>query len=67
MIDFLNARSPQHDQIVDLAFKNTKQLGQTKFDYYQPSLKIFRDNKAIFDYAQDTAYDEGKLNCKLAT
>ena len=67
MIDFLNALLPQHEQIVDLAFKNTEQLGQTEFDYYQPSLKIFRDNKAVFYDAQYTAYDEGKLDCKLAT
>ena len=67
MIDFLNALLPQHDQIVDLTFKNTEQLGQTEFDHYEHNLKIFRDNKASFDDAQDTAYDEGKLDCKLAT
>ncbi len=38
LIDFLNALLPQTDKIVDLAFKNNEQLGQTDLD-----------RKAIYD------------------
>ena len=30
-----------------------------KFYDYQQSLKVFRDNKNTFDYAKETAFDEG--------
>ena len=32
LIDFLNSLLPQENQIVELTFKNTEQLGQTDFD-----------------------------------
>jgi predicted transposase/invertase (TIGR01784 family) len=38
LIDFLNALLPQTNQIIDLSFKNTEQLGQTE-----------ADRKAIYD------------------
>jgi predicted transposase/invertase (TIGR01784 family) len=33
---------------------------QAELDGYESSLKTFRDNKAVYDYAMDTAFDEGK-------
>lgn len=33
---------------------------QAELDSYEASLKIFRDNKAVFDYAKETAYNEGR-------
>ncbi|MET3047695.1 PD-(D/E)XK nuclease family transposase, partial [Flavobacterium covae] len=38
LIDFLNALLPEYDQIKELSFKNTEQLGQTDLD-----------RKAIYD------------------
>jgi len=32
-----------------------------EIESYERSLKIFRDNKAVYDYAKETAFDEGKI------
>lgn len=34
-------------------------MKQADLDQYESSLKVFRDNKATFDYAKQEAYDEG--------
>ena len=39
----------------EIANYNTAEL-----DKYQASLKVFRDNKAVYDYAVETAFDDGK-------
>jgi len=36
-------------------------LGPADLERYEYSLKIFRDNKNTYDYAVDTAFDEGKM------
>jgi predicted transposase/invertase (TIGR01784 family) len=40
-------------------------LSGAELDRYEASLKVFRDNNAVLDYAQKTAFDEGKLEGKL--
>ena len=51
------------DEVFAQAFEKAElaKLGQKELYDYETSLKIFRDNKAVFDYAKDTAFDEGKL------
>ncbi|OYU85746.1 MAG: hypothetical protein CFE24_00640 [Flavobacterium sp. BFFFF2] len=39
----------------EIANYNTAELGK-----YEASLKVFRDNKAVYDYAVETAFDDGK-------
>jgi predicted transposase/invertase (TIGR01784 family) len=34
--------------------------GQAELESYEYSLKVFRDNKAVYDYALDTAFEGGK-------
>ena len=41
-------------------------FGPEEIDKYEGSLKVFRDNKAVFDYAKQTAYDEGKTEGNIA-
>ena len=50
------------DEVFTQAFEKAElaKFVQAELDSYESSLKIFRDNKAVFDYAKDTAYDEGK-------
>ena len=39
-------------------------LNETERQDYEQSLKIFRDNKAVFDFAVENAFDGGKLEGK---
>lgn len=57
------------DEVFTQAFAKAElaKFGQTELDNYEYSLKIFRDNKAVYDYAIDTAFDEGKLEGKIET
>jgi predicted transposase/invertase (TIGR01784 family) len=34
-------------------------------EHYEESLKVFRDNKAVFDYAKNTSFDEGRIEEKF--
>jgi predicted transposase/invertase (TIGR01784 family) len=49
------------DAVFTEAFAKAEIAKYTKaeFDIYEYSLKAFRDNKAVYDYAIETAHDEG--------
>jgi predicted transposase/invertase (TIGR01784 family) len=51
------------DEVFTQAFAKAElaKFVQADLDNYESSLKIFRDNKAVFDYARETAFDEGKI------
>ena len=55
------------DEIFTQAFEKAEiaKFNQVDLDHYESSLKIFRDNKAVFDYAINTAFDEGKIEGKI--
>ena len=61
--DFQTIPTIFKDEVFTKAFEKAElaRFNQTELDSYENSLKIFRDNKAIFDYAIDTAFDEGKI------
>ena len=65
--DFQTIPNIFNDDIFSKAFEKAEisKFEPNELDNYQSSLKIFRDNKAVFDYAKDTAYDEGKLEGKI--
>ena len=65
--DFQTIPAIFSDEIFTQAFEKAElaKFGQADLDSYEYSLKTFRDNKAVFDYAIDTAFDEGKLEGKL--
>ena len=67
--DFQTIPTIFNDDVFSKAFEKAEiaKYEPNELDKYQASLKIFRDNKAVFDYAKDTAYDEGKLEGKLET
>lgn len=52
------------DEIFTQAFEKAElsKLNQTELYSYESSLKTFRDNKAVFDYAKENAFEEGKLD-----
>lgn len=60
--DFQTIPSIFKDEVFNKAFEKAElsKLGQADLDRYESSLKVFRDNKATFDYAKETAYDEGR-------
>ncbi|MFZ4796037.1 MAG: Rpn family recombination-promoting nuclease/putative transposase [Bacteroidia bacterium] len=60
--DFQTIPSIIADEVFNQAFEKAElaKFGQTELANYEYSLKIFRDNKAVYDYAVDTAFDEGK-------
>lgn len=51
------------DEVFNQAFEKAElaKFGQLELENYEYSLKIFRDNKAVYDYAIDTAHSDGKL------
>ena len=55
------------DEIFTQAFEKAEiaKFNQVDLDHYESSLKIFRDNKAVFDYAINTAFDEEKIEGKI--
>jgi len=56
------------DEVFTQAFNKAElaNLNPAELDSYEYSLKIFRDNKNTFDYAKQTAYDEGKVDGERA-
>ena len=60
--DFQTIPSIFKDEVFTKAFEKAElaKFNQTELDSYEISLKIFRDNKAVFDYARETAFDQGK-------
>lgn len=67
--DFQSIPEIFSDEVFEEAFKKAElsKLGPVELDNYEYSLKVFRDNKAIYDYAIDTAFDEGKIEGKIET
>jgi predicted transposase/invertase (TIGR01784 family) len=61
--DFQTIPAIFSDEVFNQAFEKAElaKFGQTELANYEKSLKVFRDNKAVFDYAKDTAFDEGKV------
>ena len=59
--DFQTIPAIFSDEIFTKAFEKAElaKFGQEELDSYEYSLKVFRDNKAVYDYAVDTAFDEG--------
>lgn len=50
------------DEVFNQAFEKAElaKFGQIELASYEASLKTFRDNKAVIDYATDTAFSDGK-------
>jgi len=61
--DFQTIPSIIADEVFTQAFEKAEiaKFGQDELANYEYSLKTFRDNKAVYDYAVDTAFDEGML------
>jgi predicted transposase/invertase (TIGR01784 family) len=65
--DFQNIPEMFNDAIFIQAFEKAeiaKYNADEMYDYQQ-SLKVFRDNKNTFDYAKETAFDEGKIEERM--
>jgi predicted transposase/invertase (TIGR01784 family) len=65
--DFQSIPALFNDKIFTQAFEKAElaKFGQAELDGYEYSLKVFRDNKAVYDYAKQTAYDDGRLEGRL--
>jgi predicted transposase/invertase (TIGR01784 family) len=61
--DFQTIPTIFSDEVFTQAFEKAElaKFNQAELDGYETSLKIFRDNKAVLDYAIENAYDEGKI------
>jgi predicted transposase/invertase (TIGR01784 family) len=61
--DFQTIPSIIADEVFKQAFEKAEiaKFGQAELDSYEYSLKVFRDNKATYNYAIDSAFDQGKL------
>ncbi len=60
--DFQSIPTIFEDDIFVQAFEKAElaNFNQREMDSYENSLKVFRDNKAVFDYAKQTAFEEGR-------
>jgi len=60
--DFQSIPAIFKDEIFMQAFEKAEiaKYSEKEFNEYQQSLKYFRDNNATFEYAIETAFDEGK-------
>ncbi|WP_299289633.1 Rpn family recombination-promoting nuclease/putative transposase [uncultured Mucilaginibacter sp.] len=60
--DFQQIPTIFKDNVFTKAFEKAElaNMKQDELDKYETSLKVFRDNKAVYDYAKQTAYDEGR-------
>jgi predicted transposase/invertase (TIGR01784 family) len=61
--DFQSIPTVFKDEVFTQAFEKAElaKFGQAELDNYEYSLKVFRDNKAVFEYAIETAFDDGKI------
>jgi predicted transposase/invertase (TIGR01784 family) len=61
--DFQSIPTVFRDEVFTQAFEKAElaKFGQAEIESYEYSLKVFRDNKAVFEYAIDTAFEEGKV------
>ncbi|RYY07520.1 MAG: Rpn family recombination-promoting nuclease/putative transposase [Sphingobacteriaceae bacterium] len=59
--DFQDIPTIFKDEVFTQAFEKAElaNMKQADLDQYESSLKVFRDNKATFDYAKQEAYNEG--------
>ncbi len=64
--DFESIPTIFKDKVFIEAFEKAElaKFDTEEINRYEGSLKVFRDNKAVFDYAKQTAYDEGKAEGK---
>jgi predicted transposase/invertase (TIGR01784 family) len=62
--DFQSIPTVFKDEVFVQAFEKAElaKFGQAERESYEYSLKVFRDNKAVFEYAIDTAFEEGKMD-----
>ncbi len=60
--DFQSIPAIFKDEVFEQAFEKAElaNFKQAELERYEASLKVFRDNKAVYDYAVETAFDEGK-------
>ncbi len=65
--DFQSIPEVFKDEVFVQAFEKAEiaKYSEAERHDYEQSLKIFRDNKAVFEYAINTAFDEGKQEGKL--
>ena len=65
--DFQNIPAIFKDHVFEQAFEKAElaNLKQGDLEKYEASLKVFRDNKAVYDYAVETAFDEGKIKGEI--
>ena len=66
--DFQTIPSLFRDEVFTQAFEKAElaKFDAAEMDRYEYSLKVFRDNMNTYDYAKQTAYDEGKSAGTLA-
>ncbi|OYU84739.1 MAG: hypothetical protein CFE24_05435 [Flavobacterium sp. BFFFF2] len=65
--DFESIPTIFKDDVFSKAFEKAEiaNYNTTELNRYEASLKVFRDNKAVYDYAVETAFDEGISKGKL--
>lgn len=65
--DFQTIPTIFNDSVFTQAFEKAEiaNFRKAELDSYEASLKVFRDNKAVYDFAKETAFEEGKLEGKL--
>ncbi len=65
--DFQNIPEVFKDEVFIQAFEKAEiaKYSEAERHDYEQSLKVFRDNKAVYEYAINTAFDEGKIEGKI--
>jgi predicted transposase/invertase (TIGR01784 family) len=65
--DFQSIPTIFSDEIFAQAFSKAElaKFAPAELDSYEYSLKVFRDNKATYDYAVQTAYEEGEIKGEM--
>ena len=65
--DFQSIPTIFKDEVFTQAFEKAElaKFNTAELDSYEYSLKVFRDNKAVYDYAVNTAFDEGVIEGKI--
>ncbi|MEA5139223.1 Rpn family recombination-promoting nuclease/putative transposase [Arcicella rigui] len=65
--DFQGIPEVFKDEVFIQAFEKAEiaKYSEAERHDYEQSLKVFRDNKAVYEYAVNTAFDEGKIEGKI--
>lgn len=65
--DFQSIPEVFKDEVFIQAFEKAEiaKYSEAERHDYEQSLKVFRDNKAVYEYAINTAFDEGKIEGKI--